>query len=185
MESVLPLWVSELRDWLSCHQTSAASEFCQAARVFYGIVMHMSFTLCCYHPLPRSSPPVPFLLISPSPPPIIISSTFMSYVSCCFSGLRFRSARSPMAGEELQPLGRALTQEAEGPGTVQSTVPEWLEAERARGSKGCFVFSPFTSATPPRLLLCHHFGPLYYLYQIRIAGRVPTRQLKSFATFIF
>lgn len=29
-----------------------------------------------------------------------------------------------MAGEELQPLGRALTQEAEGPGTVQSTVPE-------------------------------------------------------------
>lgn len=152
----------------------------------------MAFSLVCRLYLlwllsPPFCPSCPLFADSPSPPPIIISSTFVSYVSCCFSGLRFRSARSPMAGEELQPHGRTLTQEAEGPGTVQSPVPGWLEEERARGARVLcvldvlllsFPLSLSASCSPP-------FWTLYYLYQIGIAGRVPTRQLKGFATFIF
>lgn len=116
----------------------------------------MAFPCTCHVYFVVSTLPVgpscPLFADSPSPASVIISSIFMSYVSCCSSGLRFRSARNPMAGEELQPRGRTLTQEAEGPG-VQSTVPEWLEEGRARGSKGCFVFWMF---------FCYPF-PFYFL----------------------
>lgn len=139
------------------------------------------------------------LLLSPSPVlsllspfcwfPVPSPNNYLFY--CCYSSLRFRSARNPMAGEELQPRGRTLTQEAGRPG-VPSTVPEWLEEGSARGSKGCFVFWVFFCYPFP-VTPCHPASPLalpllwtFVLpLSLRIAGRAPTRQLKSFAIFTF
>lgn len=103
----------------SRHQTVAAVlPVCEVSMAF-PCTCHVYFVVST---LPVG-PSCPLFADSPSPASVIISSIFMSYVSCCSSGLRFRSVRNPTAGEELQPRGRTLTQEAEGPG-VQSTVAE-------------------------------------------------------------
>lgn len=154
----------------------------------FSCICHLYFVVIT---LSLFRPSCPLFADSPSPPPIIVSSTFMSYVSCCFSGLRFRSA--PMAGEELQPHGRNLTQEAEA--LVQSKAQCQSDQRRrelggARGALcfGCsFVIYPFPSTS------CHPSQPLalppFWTFVLPLSNKDTrqgsNRQFKSFATFIF